>query len=280
MKINAKNTLLSVLTLSLLFAYSTTFAQDDEDGVPFILAELSFMKPLNDTYVDVEKKIWKPIHQERINRGDLTAWYLFRVRYPVGTETKYNYVTVNIYNDPSKQLKEPFANFEEIFKKVHPDMKAEDMEKKTSESRDLKWSGLWVLLDDAIPGPPEKPSEYMQVNFFTAAEGDFLAYEEMESEVFKPVHKAMAEAGARKDWTLWRKFSPTGTDHGTTHITIDSWGTWEDMTADNGVDMDEIWKKVHPDMDQGEAWQKMSQLRSTTRSETWVLVDYVKTKSE
>ena len=280
MRTTVKNTLTSVLAICFLILFSAGVHGQDGDGdsTPNILVELAFMKSKNSSYLDVEQKMWKAIHQERINQGKLTAWYLMAVRYPQGTETMYDYITVNVYDNPKDQLKNPMDGLSDMIKKVHPDVDQDEFWTKTIESRDMKWVGLWAFLDEAVPGPSD-PSDFIRINFFTVEEGMYQDYVQMEREIFKPLHKAAAEAGARKDWTLWQKISPTGTAHGTTHITVDSYGTWEEWNSD-GVDLNELFKKVHPDKNQDEVWEKMAKLRSTTRSETWQLVDYVNSKTE
>ncbi len=47
------------------------------------------------------------------------------MRFPFGTEEKYDYITVNTF-DRFGQLEHPFADLGEIFKKVHPNMKVDD----------------------------------------------------------------------------------------------------------------------------------------------------------
>lgn len=49
-------------------------------------------------YVELERKYWKPIHQERVNRGILNNWALYSVRYPGGTNREYSHITLNFFD--------------------------------------------------------------------------------------------------------------------------------------------------------------------------------------
>ena len=50
----------------------------------------------DDAYLQVEQKMWKPIHEARVKAGNALAWYLYRVNSPSGTLVDHNYVTVAI----------------------------------------------------------------------------------------------------------------------------------------------------------------------------------------
>jgi hypothetical protein len=47
----------------------------------------------DDAYLQVEQKMWKPIHEARVKAGKAIAWYLYRVASPSGTLVDHNYVT-------------------------------------------------------------------------------------------------------------------------------------------------------------------------------------------
>jgi hypothetical protein len=79
---------------------STGRAQTSPRKPPkYIQVDYMKVQPGNEgDYMKVEQEGWKPIHQERIKQGKLHSWYFFGVDFPSGTETKYNYVTVNTFD--------------------------------------------------------------------------------------------------------------------------------------------------------------------------------------
>jgi hypothetical protein len=51
----------------------------------------------DDAYLQVEQKMWKPIHEVRVKAGNALGWYLYRVASPSGSLVDHNYVTVAVY---------------------------------------------------------------------------------------------------------------------------------------------------------------------------------------
>ena len=128
---------------------STVLAQAPQAKPPKYV-EVDYMKvqPGKDSdYLRVEQQIWKPMHQERIRKGEVRSWALYNVRFPFGTEEKYDYVTVNTF-DRFGQLEDPFTDLGETFKKVHPNMKVDDIGQQTEATRHLVRSEVWQLMDE------------------------------------------------------------------------------------------------------------------------------------
>jgi hypothetical protein len=111
--------------------------------------EVDFMKvdPGKDAeYLKLEQQMWKPIHQERVKEGKLRSWYLFALQFPFGTDEKYDYVTVNTF-DQFAQLENPYLGFAEAVRKVHPSMKMDDLSNTTYKARRLVRSEIWAVID-------------------------------------------------------------------------------------------------------------------------------------
>ena len=69
------------------------FSQNDDPS--FYIIETMKSKPgMTGEYVDAEMKVWKKLHQERMKQGKIVEWYFYEVRYPSGTSTAYDFVTV------------------------------------------------------------------------------------------------------------------------------------------------------------------------------------------
>src|SRR5262245_45318197 len=110
-------------------------------------AFIGYMKPEYGKvrqYVELERRYWKPIHQERINRGILRSWALYGVRFPGGTDRSYTHFTV--------QLLDKFQDLETqspegIWEKVHPTIKQEDIDMRTNAARKMVRTDLLVLLE-------------------------------------------------------------------------------------------------------------------------------------
>lgn len=94
-------------------------------------------------YVEVERKWWRPVHAERIRRGSMHAWSLYRVRYPDGAAKAYDFVTVNVYDDFAASELDPFAFLSE----VHEGADRAAIEAETLASRSMVRGEIWYRLD-------------------------------------------------------------------------------------------------------------------------------------
>jgi len=122
----ARTAALSKLVRSELVALLDNTASTGEAQIPKF-AQIGFHKPEYGKAlesIEMERKQWKPIHQERVNRGILNAWMLFGARYPGGTNREYGYITINFF-DKFGSLETQYPP--EIVAKVHPNLKVTDL---------------------------------------------------------------------------------------------------------------------------------------------------------
>ena len=172
-------------------------------------------------YWEVES-FWEKIHEQRVKNGDIIGWDLWQLR-PGGEDQHYQYMTVNLYDDPVKMMSNA-GDFDAALKAAYPDMSEEDLDKmmdKTVKSRDL---AVRIYLEhiDGTDDNFEMPLGTMaSINFMKVVPGGAATYEKMESEIFKPMHQEAVDNGIRSSWGLLRYMSPYGTDTYATHITVD-----------------------------------------------------------
>ena len=110
-------------------------------------AYIGYMKPEYGKvrqYVELERRYWKPIHQERVSRGLLRSWALYGVRFPGGTDREYTHLTI--------QLLERFEDLdtqypEGIWEKVHPAIKQDEIDVRTNAARKMVRTDLLTLLE-------------------------------------------------------------------------------------------------------------------------------------
>jgi hypothetical protein len=96
-----------------------------------------------DDYVAVETDWWKPVHAERIRRGSMHSWSLYRVRYPDGVAKEYDFVTVNVFDSFADSERDPFA----LLAEVHPGADTARIEEETMTSRRMVRGEIWYRLD-------------------------------------------------------------------------------------------------------------------------------------
>jgi hypothetical protein len=94
-------------------------------------------------YETLERETWKAVHAERIERGLMKAWGFYAVRWPLGTEKPYDYVTVNVFDSFEDAERDATG----LFPEVHPDLSVEDVVAETRAVRELRRGEIWYQLD-------------------------------------------------------------------------------------------------------------------------------------
>lgn len=109
------------------------------------IAYIGYMKPEpGGGYANLERRFWKPLHQERVNRGILRSWALYQVRFPAGTEKEYTFFTIQLY-DKFEHLETQYPAG--IWEKVHPNLKEDDVGMRTNAARKMVRTEVLNLLD-------------------------------------------------------------------------------------------------------------------------------------
>jgi len=142
----ARTLALSKLVRSELVALLDNTTSTGEAQIPKF-AQIGFHRPESGKAleaVEMERKQWKPIHQERVNRGILNAWMLLGARYPGGTNREYGYITINFF-DKFGSLETQYPP--EIVAKVHPNLKFVDLVAQTGAVVKMVRSELLTLVD-------------------------------------------------------------------------------------------------------------------------------------
>lgn len=120
-------------------------------------------------------------------------------------------------------------------------------------------TGGWVALQTA-------PAAVVSIHYMKAAPGLEAEYERVETEVWKPIHEARQEAGAMRDWVLYRVQYPQGTEAPYTHVTVNVYDTWADYDQQ---ELERWVAEVHPDRSFEELVEEANAARDYVRGEIW-----------
>lgn len=263
-----RKTMLFAVTMAFVFGAlpMTGYAQDE----PAIFAVVDFMKVKQGdegNYVDLEKTVWKPIHQERINQSEIVGWVLYRVHY-TGSDDEYNFVTVALFDDPAK-LEQTFSVDVE---KVHPGKDLDELFQKTMDSRQLVRQNLIRRVDGVFPEGGPGDFKYIQVNYMKVNPGGGGSYVDNELTVWKPVHQELINAGTRAGWSLWQGTFPFGTNMPYDFVTVDYFADFSKLGA---ADTEAAFNKAHSGKDIDELFSATTNSRSHVRAELWEVLDSV-----
>ena len=97
-------------------------------------------------YVQMEREVWKPIHQQRVKDGKLQSWLLYAVRFPGGDNREYGYLTVETYKSV-QDVDGGYDDLASVIKKVHPNKAADQILSQANTSRSLVRSEVLKLVD-------------------------------------------------------------------------------------------------------------------------------------
>lgn len=244
------------------------YAQSDNAPL-FALIECMKVSPeQEDTYLNLEKTIWKPLHQARADQGNIFGWYLYRVRF-TGTNDAYNYVTVTLFTDP-KNVEDPWLNIDPA--RI---LAGKDLDKamnETLKSREMVSSVLNSRQGYVYPegGPGE--FKYLQLDFMKVKQGNDEMYLNAELNTWKPVHNEFIKAGSRAGWSLWGRVFPSGYSMDYQYVTVNYFANWAQIgTADYGA----AFSKAHPGKDAQPLMDKTNDSRVLVKSELWEVVEKI-----
>jgi hypothetical protein len=93
-------------------------------------------------YVALERDIYKPLHKERVAKGEITTWSLWGTPYPYSDARPYNYVTANGFSNWDKMFS---SNYGETYKKVFPKGDMAKVNAQTGAARKMVKTEVWKL---------------------------------------------------------------------------------------------------------------------------------------
>lgn len=235
----------------------------------FGLVDLMKVEQGNDQqYLEMESKLWKPIHEKRMKDGQIMGWLLYRVWFK-GANDDYNYVTVTLFDNPAN-LEDPFEGVE--LAAIHPGMEVSEFMEKTNSCRKLVQSRLIQRVNYTYPdnGQAAAPFRYLVVNYMKPTPGS--AFLEFENENAKPIHEELVKSGEWAGWSVWANIFPRGTSEPHQFVTVDY---YSDFSKIGTVDYMGAFKKAHPEEDWDNYATNVEKSREMVLSELWEVVDMV-----
>ena len=177
-----------------------------------------------DAYLQVEQKMWKPIHEARVKAGNAVAWYLYRVVSPSGSQVDHNYATVAVYSS-FEALENPYPN--ELLAKIVPAQSMPEFTRKTLAARELVRSETWGAMDRTPETPLAKPAPFLSVEYMKVPSGGDANYVETEK-LWKKLHDVRIKEGTLLNWGAYGRVLPGGSDYPYNYATVSGYGHFKD----------------------------------------------------
>ena len=248
----------------MLICTGNAFSQDVKPAY----VSIAFIRSKTPDYLTLEKEFWIPVYQQLIKEGRKTAWYMYQVKYPVGTRADYDYIRFTVFTD-WKQTEAPYADMEKVIKKVYREGES-GISRKSEQAREIVWEQLFQVIDEAVVKIKE-PSKYIVANQVKTVAGSESEYVKMEITYFKPFHAERVARGVMTNWSLYKAAVPYGDKYEFDYMTLNGFANWEDITKNNPPD---VWSKVHGHLNFNEIHDKILSKRNTVNNEVWELVAF------
>lgn len=170
-------------------------------------------------YWSVEE-FWSGIHKQRVADKSIIGWDLWSL-IPSGTKQGSQYLTVTVFTSLKDMLKAITSlDVMAYAKKAYPNKTDKDftaMFTKTSNSRDMAHQVLFRVVDQTKDNFQMKVGTIITIDIMKQLDD---SYEKAESEIFKPWHQQMVDAGKKGHWELDQAILPTGSEAYGSHITV------------------------------------------------------------
>lgn len=262
-----------VLLIGVLICTMSSFSQlkAQEDG-PYYL-QVDYLKVEQSKAEALESfltKYWKPIHKERIATKEIMSWRVYKVQYPAGDNSEFNYVVVTVFTDFGN-FDHPFEQLADIVARVHPDTDLDGISSMSRELRTLVKSEVFKTLDLMNYSFDGDPSPFLSMDYMKVKPSMQATYEKLETDVWKPIHRHRVEKNQMTSWALFSLQFPGGTNYPYTYATANFFDSWEQLVEGWP---EEYWELVHPGADHDALITMTHEARDLVISQIWKLVEY------
>lgn len=222
-------------------------------------------------YLEVEQEIWKPMHQERFNRGIILSWDFYAV-FAGDQVDAYNYIAVNVFDDFDKI---DYYDLNAIAQQVYPDMNISELMERTRASREVVRTEIWKvdkrLLNEGQASPQ---GTYTTTRFFkkdkeTEKSTDHLL--DFES----GIHKERIDQNKLNSWGKYTLLYPEGNPSSYTNIEISYFDNMIDVIEPSGVTIARSAYPGYGDTDLEALLSQIEQSGTTVKTEVWKRLDSI-----
>jgi len=206
----------------------------------------------------------------RVDSGRSTLSLVARAMYPAGRSATCDYHFVDVFDGFPPEAASP-QQLQADFEKSGITLSQVEYRAKLLGSSYLVSQELWRYRGGI--GSVSKGT-YVRINYNKVKPGMGAEYLKFENTGWKQLAEAAAKDIPGTSWGLYTLAMPGGSDQPYNSMTVDGFPSWEAMGK--GLPVQDLWKKVHPDVDYTQHMQKMSTLLDRPRIEVFRVVDVIR----
>lgn len=215
-------------------------------------------------YINHIRSNWLPYHQQRVSEGTIDSWSLYRVKFPGGATSEYNFVAITATSGLNKLDQ---SDPKELLAALTDTKKSNKIAVQTNRLRTIMFSEVWKVINKiATDKKAPHPGKYLMMDYMNVAPGKDFDYQMLEDEIARPIHEERVELDKMQGWEVYSLISPGGTEYGYNFATGNFFNRLENIEF--GFTKEVIESAV-PGTDIPELFDTMFSTRSLVRSEVW-----------
>ncbi|HKL17950.1 MAG TPA: hypothetical protein VJ905_03245 [Halalkalibaculum sp.] len=262
-----------ILSTCFLLFFLVSFSFSQTERLDYKKIDYISVENGNDReFLNTVKGAMSSAYQELIEAGEVKSWRLYKVNFPGGERSNYNYVNI-VTTEDVRSFEDNFSNISSLY--FIPKSNETDGLNTLASIVDLEASEIWKVrsLISTDNGDSDKPSRYMTMDFMNVAQGRGLEYLMLEDEVAMPLHKERISRDNMTGWEVYSLILPGGTEYGYNFATGNYFDHIEDVEF--GFTQ-ELIKQTMPGTDVADLLETIYETRDLVKSELWELITYKK----
>lgn len=233
---------------------------------------IDYMKVSSEDYQDFEKMVqdrWKPVYKEQLSENGLSGFYLYKVMYPGGEASEYNYTLISTFPDLNTLVA--------VKDRLDADAKSLYGNRGANNNSLFRhqYSELWKTEAGIEHQSEYEQSKFMVINYMRVEPGKEPEYLALENDIARPLHEERLKQGMMHSWRTFSIMKPSGLHYEYNFATSDY---YDKLNNIEHVFTNSIVKSVMPGANFTETLNAMYKTRTIVKSELWKLVLFMKDK--
>ncbi|MBE78144.1 MAG: hypothetical protein CL670_03220 [Balneola sp.] len=254
-----------VTFLCSLLLVTLSFAQTEEGAY----LNIDYLKVDSKDLAQFEELVssnWQGIFDEEMASENITGTYFYKVIYPGGQLSKYNYVLIRTYQSLEAIME---ANQTLSMKLSSRD---DDLLERSMEIVTHQYSELWKTEAGIMDPMDSSNSLYLVINYMRVKPGMESQYLALENDIAKPLHEERVRTKKMHNWRTYSIMQPGGVGYDYNFATANY---YDDLANIEYGFTNEIMNSVMPSANFTETMDAIIRTRDVVGSELWKLLHYL-----
>ncbi|MEX0844547.1 MAG: hypothetical protein WD022_04665 [Balneolaceae bacterium] len=245
--------------------FGQSFSQTEEGAY----LHIDYLKVDAGNFSEFENMVsseWKSVYENEAGPEKMTGLFFYKVLYPSGEMSDYNYAIVTTYNNLDAVIE-----INDRVKKKLATINADEVNK-PADFVTHQFSELWDTEAEIMSISGKPVSTFMVMNYMMVNPGKEAEYLTLENDMARPLHEERINKGEMHSWRTFSLLQPGGINYGYNFATADYFDKVSDI--EYGF-TNELIKSVMPGSDINEMFNAIYATRDIVKSELWQLIESV-----